>query len=492
MKSQKRIINWHDKRRSWEFLILCTSLMVSIAAIMNAGIPVSSRSFTNTHNLSLTTGIDGNTLETSAVPTPVYKDTNGVASGIFLEDDVAYVAVGYSGVAIINISDPMAPGDPIYVDTNGSAWDVMKKGDFLFIADGVTGLAIINVSDPLNPTGHQEIYLGATQAYGLDIYQDHAFIAIWDDGLATVNISDPMNPGTPNFEDTDGFANNVDVSEGFAYVATRSHHLAIVNVSDPDDPKPPSYKSTDGDAIGVHVDGEFAYVADSYDGLAIVNISDPEDELSAHFQEDTNGTAYSVDLHNDHAIIAELTGSQLALIDVINPQDPGTPEYIPLADEAYDIQMKDGYAFIALNESGLAVVDIESFDQDAPAIISSPTNMTVDEGAINILLEWNATDMHPSTFSLQNGSTSLSLGNWTSGSIVSYNITVPLVAGDQVLTMTFHDRWGNSVSKDLSINVQGHEPSKIPGFFTTLLVLGMVGTIVVLIAKKPPSRRLDS
>ena len=49
--------------------------------------------------------------------TPVYEDTDGSAHGVTISGNYAYVADGYSGLAIIDISNPTKPRTPHYRHT---------------------------------------------------------------------------------------------------------------------------------------------------------------------------------------------------------------------------------------------------------------------------------------------------------------------------------------------------------------------------------------
>ncbi len=51
-----------------------------------------------------------------------------------------------SGLAIIDISDPLNPGIPVYRDTVGDARGVAVSGSFAYVADGASGFAIIDLT----------------------------------------------------------------------------------------------------------------------------------------------------------------------------------------------------------------------------------------------------------------------------------------------------------------------------------------------------------
>jgi len=78
-----------------------------------------------------------------------YVDTTGIAFGVYVSGDYAYVADGNTGLAIISISNPTNPGTLVYEPTSGLARDVYVSGDYAYVADGTSGLAIISISDPI-------------------------------------------------------------------------------------------------------------------------------------------------------------------------------------------------------------------------------------------------------------------------------------------------------------------------------------------------------
>ena len=59
----------------------------------------------------------------------------------------AYVAHEYySGLRIIDVSNPAAPTEAGFYDTPGLAWSVAVAGDYAYVADGDGGLIILRPS----------------------------------------------------------------------------------------------------------------------------------------------------------------------------------------------------------------------------------------------------------------------------------------------------------------------------------------------------------
>jgi len=287
--------------------------------------------------------------------TPVYEDTTGNTRGIYVDGDYAYIANSFSGLAVIDISDPTNPGTPVYEDTTGESYDVYVSGDYAYVADANTGLAVIDISDPTNPGA--PIYEDTT-GWATDVYVsgDYAYVANGYSGLAVIDISDPTNPGTPVYEDTTEYALGVYVSGDYAYVADYFSGLAVIDISDPTNPGTPVYEDTTGSAQSVYVSGDYAYVTDGSSGLVVIDISDPTNPGTPVY-EDTTGIAHDVYLSGNYAYVAD--GNSGLAVRVISKQiNPETPVYKDTTGSARDVYVSGDYAYVADYSSGLAVIDI--------------------------------------------------------------------------------------------------------------------------------------
>lgn len=190
---------------------------------------------------------------------------------IFVEGDFAYVSYS-DGLFIVNISDPSDP-TPIRIKTLDHGLGVHIEGNYAYVAAGESGLAVVDISDPINPGS---VYYEDISGWANDVYVegDYAYIAADTFGLAIIDISNPTNPGAPVYRSTSGIANGVWIAGDHAYVADDSSGLAVIDISNPTNPGAPVYRST-SNAIGVCVEGDYAYIADWNNGLVIIKIMDP-------------------------------------------------------------------------------------------------------------------------------------------------------------------------------------------------------------------------
>jgi len=136
------------------------------------------------------------------------------------------------------------------------------------------------------------------------------------------------------------------------------------------------YVDTTGGAIGVYVSGDYAYVADGTSGLAVINISDPTNPGSPVY-EDTDEYACDVYVSGDYAYVAD-GGSGLAIIDISDPTNPGTPIYEDTTGFTIDVYVSGNYAYVVNYDSGLAVIDISNPTNPGTPIYEDTTGFACD------------------------------------------------------------------------------------------------------------------
>jgi hypothetical protein len=70
---------------------------------------------------------------------------------IYVAGDYVYVALGDSGLRVIDVSDPATPVEAGAYDTPGTASGVHVADDYVYVAAGLSGLRVIDISDPAHP-----------------------------------------------------------------------------------------------------------------------------------------------------------------------------------------------------------------------------------------------------------------------------------------------------------------------------------------------------
>ena len=114
----------------------------------------------------------------------------GVANGVAVSGNYAYVADDLYGLRIIDISDPSAPVETGFYDTPGFAQGVAVSGNYAYVADGQSGVRIINVSDPAAPVevGFNVMAGESHSALAVALADSHAYIADEGGGLRVLDV----------------------------------------------------------------------------------------------------------------------------------------------------------------------------------------------------------------------------------------------------------------------------------------------------------------
>jgi hypothetical protein len=320
-------------------------------------------------------------------------DTSGSVSGVQVVGNYAYVADGYSGLQIIDISNPTTPTLKGNYDTSGAAVGVQVVGNYAYVADGGSGLQIIDISNPTTPTlkGNYDVY---GSVFRVQVVGNYAYVTNYGFGLQIIDISNPTAPTLKGNYDTSGYAVGVQVVGNYAYVADDSSGLQIIDISNPTTPTLKGNYDTTSIARGVQVVGNYAYVADGLSGLQIIDISNPTTPtLKGNY--DTSGFAVGVQVVGNYAYVADFT-SGLQIIDISNPTTPTLKGNYDTSGYAYGVQVVGNYAYVADYYSGLQIIDVSEFTNKTPTNLTLSTSTIAENQAIGTVVG-NLTTTDPDT-----------------------------------------------------------------------------------------------
>jgi hypothetical protein len=113
------------------------------------------------------------------------------------------------------------------VDTPRFAYDVAAAGHHAYVASGFAGLQVVDVSDPTRP----EIVGGAValnRALGVAVSGSHAYLADRFSGVRVIDVSDPTSPRVLGSVDIGGDARAVAVAGSVVCVADHVSGLQVV------------------------------------------------------------------------------------------------------------------------------------------------------------------------------------------------------------------------------------------------------------------------
>ncbi len=280
------------------------------------------------------------------------------------------MADAYSGLQVIDISDPTTPTLAGSYDTPAYARCVAISGEYAYVADDWSGMHVINISHPTTPTLSGS-YDTPGNARCVAISGDYAYVADWGSGLQVIDISDSTAPSFAGSFNPPGDDFGVAISGDYAYVACQASGLQVLDISDPTAPSFVDGCDTPGDAYSVVVSGDYAYVGDYGSGFQVIKIAGPlPSPILAGSYVANIPVGYAIDLDGDYAYIGDVyaTGA-LRVIDISDPTNPLQAGLGDIAVRCNDVDISGNYAYVAGDESGLgSVSNFRVFD------ISSPTN----------------------------------------------------------------------------------------------------------------------
>ena len=236
-------------------------------------------------------------------------DTPGFARGIFVDNNLAYVADKTSGLEIYDISNP---SEIILVgtyNTGGYAYEVKVSGNFAYVCWDHSGLLIIDISDSTNPT-----FVGSYNPAGFSfqgiVSENYFYGAFGFDGLTVVDITDPSNPSPVGSYNPDNgeYVLTANITNNIAYLANGNEGVKIVDISEPTSPSFVAEIETEGYVQCVINYDQKVIIADGENGIKVYNTSNiNEPELEFSFLEVTN--IWRLKIYNGYLYASTTDGS---------------------------------------------------------------------------------------------------------------------------------------------------------------------------------------
>ena len=227
----------------------------------------------------------------------------------------------------------------------------MKKSVVLFI------IVLLASGCITPPTGTIKEYIITKRCtmpgYSRDVYIDgnYAYIANGQGGLQIVNLDSLKIISSVNLQ---GYIRGVIIVDTFAYLAAGSEGFAVVNISDNYTPVSVGFDSW-FTAYDLQFSGEFVYIAASY-WFIEEDITHP-DFPSYKRRCSTKGDARGIYVDGRYVYVAcEEMG--IMVIDLENPDSLARIGYCDTPSNARDVFVSNGYAYVADGNGGLHVLDV--------------------------------------------------------------------------------------------------------------------------------------
>jgi len=323
---------------------------------------------------------------------PLRGEAREVAISATPTSRTGYVATGFDGLAIVDLSQLDRPAILGQLDLNGDAQDVAVDSlvSVAVVAAGAEGLHFVDVANPSSPRRLRTVAVAATQVELIDgiVYaaagnRIQGYDPLSGDLMATLVL--------PASGDITGLTHDGDI----LYAMDANSKLHVLRVSPTSIEKLSDLVLPQG-AGQISVSNGVLYAAaiTSYDrgGFATVDVSDPAIPLLISGSDVVSpfvgpGTAVLANGSGLGLVVGSPNGQHM--IQVMNLQDPeNTDSFLTrfnLTAAPQNLAIASGIGYIANGSGGLVVVNYVPFDNMglAPTVTATgPSGSTVQEGSI--------------------------------------------------------------------------------------------------------------
>ena len=263
--------------------------------------------------------------------------TGGLAEKIYLQDTLALVASGLSGLWILDVSNPEKPVAISNVNTGSFTADLVVEDTLAYIVnwavyseqDTSRGLWIIDISDINKPIIISH-YIGINQSSSgvpNSITKSNNIILITQeptinntDILEIIDISNPFAPTQLGVFQSNYIPHNTAVKDSIVFLSTSDGGLRVLNIINPSNPVEVDVFQNSTFLVGIFVMDNFAF-ADRIDTLFVLDIDSPTTPKVLGKMGRNFGSFSSIDLfaYDDFLYWAE---GNLGVVDVSDKKNP--------------------------------------------------------------------------------------------------------------------------------------------------------------------------
>ena len=269
----------------------------------------------------------------------------GVGYDVDIDGDYVYIT-GNDGYIVVDIQKPSKPKKISEFNIEEGSFGIFVEDNIAYVAAAGRGLYITDISDPFNPTflGHEDVDGIARKIY---VSGDYAYISNYERGLQIFDINELTNPVLISEYSDYGRADDVTVRSNFAYLANPNYGVNVINVTVPSSPQRIMTLSDTGGATGISVHENLLFVGCYSSQVMVFNISNPANPtLKGSCLDSDGGEAQGVVGNNTHLFVADNYGVEY--FDISNlPSITEVAEKREGISAAHDIDFIGNFLFVA-------------------------------------------------------------------------------------------------------------------------------------------------
>ena len=283
---------------------------------------------------------------------------------IAIMDGIAYLAGGFQGLHVWDITDPTTAVAIGAYPLNGLAKAVVAQDGYVYTIDCDEGLRIF---DAANPTALTAVgaFTPMGLSYNLTVGDAFAYVAGGYAGrLHQVALTNPAQVHTIAGHLLRSEVNDLAIVDNYLYVTVEAG-VGVIDLAAPVTPQVVAFYPSPN-AWAITAVGAYIYVSDPDGNLGLLDRTEPT-QLTMQAAYPALGYANSVAVAGGLVYIAHKDVG-LRLLAMGEQGELTVVGRYPLASTIRKIVVVNGYAYLAIGKEGLAVVDVT--EPTAPHLVS--------------------------------------------------------------------------------------------------------------------------
>jgi hypothetical protein len=252
-----------------------------------------------------------------------YKENFYNVRDITIEGNLVYLALGWDGFRIIDVSNPAEPKllDPVWqemcINLPCVYYAVAVSGNYVFLPNWYTKkLDVWDFSMPSQPALVSQLELGA-DPFDLDIKGNYAYVAS-SNGLLILDITSPTAPVLVSKNEHPGSLGSIKIEGNNAFCITHNTWdsnagFIVVDISNHSQLRQVGIYASAKTGGTLDVRGDFAYLSNGNQGVKVLDVSDFS-SIKIVGRYSGNGYCRAVRYHNNYLYAVNLDDGQLTTL----------------------------------------------------------------------------------------------------------------------------------------------------------------------------------
>lgn len=276
-----------------------------------------------------------------------------------------WVRGGEFQMARLEVIDISLPNRPVSVggtERMGVATAIAASGDHVFLAN-TNDVRVYDVSDPTSPVEVATIW-STREAVDVDLVGTTLFVLHeWDAALKAFDVATPEAPELISSLDLGmSYPSDLAVVDGLAFAVSWRGGMTIVAFGDQTLPVITGTLDFPGEPVGVSVSGRLAAVAALGGGLRIIDVNDGSRPVEAGAVE-TPGSADYLTVADDLVVVSSSWFGEPRILDISDPDHPVYIGTLPVETLPGRIVVEGSSAYVMAErtddrEAGISIISI--------------------------------------------------------------------------------------------------------------------------------------